>query len=274
MFSLIFFLVLPLINAIDLRTGLTINTTISNSSVTFNRNTTADRIEISPYSVYLINITGRYGFVCTINHTTENSNLDSSRIDCISTGPGGAGLRAMEEEVVEEIVKEEREIELQNIIIRVIIWILLIIIFLAIVFITDIMRRNKKIDLFIEMAVIIISALLLFITGWIVQDLILGQSIKITIGITIIAWAIAVIILIMVAFVTDIMRRKKQIGIFLQLIAVVLVGIALYISGSIIQDIVKDQPIEVTLAVWILIAIALFLIILGAIVQGTRRKKV
>ena len=89
---LLIFLVLPLVNAVDLNTGTVFNTTSSNSSMTFTRNTTAEEIRITSTKLFLQNYVDPNGKTCDITHTAENTNIDSATFNCTpTTGGGGTG---------------------------------------------------------------------------------------------------------------------------------------------------------------------------------------
>jgi len=84
LFFLIFGMVflIPLTSAVFIDTDVLLNTSVSNSSITFSVPVTADRIEISSTYIYLMNVTTPDGFCDLINHSEENSNLDSADFQC------------------------------------------------------------------------------------------------------------------------------------------------------------------------------------------------
>lgn len=83
---LVFFLFLIRVQASSYIDSSTIlNTSISNSSITFSLNTTLDYLEIQPTFIYLVNTTTSLGFCPEVNWSTNNANLDSSEF-CASGG--------------------------------------------------------------------------------------------------------------------------------------------------------------------------------------------
>jgi PGF-pre-PGF domain-containing protein len=80
------FLITPFISAVAINNGTVFNTTSSNSSVTFSFNINASNftIENNYILLYGINFTNSTGtYTCDdVNHSTANSNLDSSGFTC------------------------------------------------------------------------------------------------------------------------------------------------------------------------------------------------
>ncbi len=86
-----FFLIIPFVSAVDLDSGTTLNTTVSNSSFTFNTiNISVDEARIFNRSIELENVSYTNGdlviSISTImNHTVVNTNFDSSAFPSITS---------------------------------------------------------------------------------------------------------------------------------------------------------------------------------------------
>lgn len=83
-YFLLFFIILSFnfVSAVTINQGVVLNTTSSNSSVTFSFDVNASNFTIEPtyillYGVNFTNSTGTY--TCDVNHSTPNSNLDSAQ---------------------------------------------------------------------------------------------------------------------------------------------------------------------------------------------------
>lgn len=89
----IFFIFIVSVDALITITDnqLVLNTSISNSSMTFSKNITLDYLRITSINIYLENVTANSA-ICTINHTKENTNLDSSTFCVVevSSTPSGS----------------------------------------------------------------------------------------------------------------------------------------------------------------------------------------
>lgn len=90
--SLILFLS-ALGSALSFDSGTILNTSVSNSSITFSIPVTADTLTIEPNYIYLTNVqylSGGYNYQCsTLNHSIQNSVLDSANFSCICINCGG-----------------------------------------------------------------------------------------------------------------------------------------------------------------------------------------
>ena len=86
---------LPFVNALTLGIGTVLNTTSSNSSMTFSFNVSVQNVTIESNSVYLYWViyteSGVDKFCPSINFSTPNSNKDSSEFKCPLTPSGGSG---------------------------------------------------------------------------------------------------------------------------------------------------------------------------------------
>ena len=93
-FLLVFliFTIFPIVNAVSINNGTVLNTSISNSSVTFSfdintSNFTVESSSVLLYGINFANSTGMY--TCDdVNHSIENSNLDSSEFNCALQSSG------------------------------------------------------------------------------------------------------------------------------------------------------------------------------------------
>ena len=90
----LFLLFLHLVAGISINSGVVLNATSLNSSITFSFNITATNFTIEPgyvliYGISFTNSTGNY--LCNnVNHSTANSNLDSSQFNCTLQSAGGS----------------------------------------------------------------------------------------------------------------------------------------------------------------------------------------
>jgi len=77
---------LPLISSVSLNPNTILNTTISNSSVTFSFNVNITNITINNNAIYMVNVNYTkddvWEFCDFINYSVENSNLDSANFPC------------------------------------------------------------------------------------------------------------------------------------------------------------------------------------------------
>lgn len=86
---------LPFINTLTLAPDVILNTTSSNTSVTFSFNVSVRNVTIESNSIYLYWViyteSGVDKFCPSINFSTPNSNTDSSEFKCPLTPSGGSG---------------------------------------------------------------------------------------------------------------------------------------------------------------------------------------
>lgn len=109
------------VNTVSLDTDTILNTTVSNSSMTFTIPANVRNLTVENNSIYLYWVTytqeGISKFCTSINHTDNNTNLDSADFNCTAeiTGIGagtGAGSTTIEkEEIVEDIIEEKKGIK-------------------------------------------------------------------------------------------------------------------------------------------------------------------
>ena len=88
-FAFIFFMILPSVSAVTLDDTTVLNTTQSNSSITFNSYTvTALNVTVNPTSIVIEGAnftdgTGWFSICPTITHNTENTNYDSGQFQSV-----------------------------------------------------------------------------------------------------------------------------------------------------------------------------------------------
>lgn len=75
---------LPLVTAVEFNTDVILNTTVSNSSITFSFGVNITSIVINSGEINLTNVTYNDGSLrsCNINFSTDNTNLDSADFNC------------------------------------------------------------------------------------------------------------------------------------------------------------------------------------------------
>ncbi len=100
LFLIFFLLVIPLTSTIIFNPGTVLNTTSSNSSMTFSFTVNATNLTINPTSIYLKTVSyvrdGEIKTCSFINHTAKNTNLASADFGCtgpsdIAAPPSGGG---------------------------------------------------------------------------------------------------------------------------------------------------------------------------------------
>jgi len=85
---------IPLISSITLDNETILNTTVSNSSMTFSVTVIVDSVKVNPTYIYLENVATPSGTCSYINHSISNSNLDSADFGCegsVNNGNGNNG---------------------------------------------------------------------------------------------------------------------------------------------------------------------------------------
>lgn len=108
-------LIFPLVSALTLSPGTILNTSSSNSSMTFSFNVNVKNVTINPNSIFLYWVTytenGENKFSPSINFSDPNSNKDSSQFGSPLTDYGGGWVGEGTEEVVPKstIIPTEKE---------------------------------------------------------------------------------------------------------------------------------------------------------------------
>lgn len=237
-----------------------------NSTINFSFTTTADYLLVTSNNIYFGNLTDSTGQICDYNFTEQNSYIDISEISCIGVVNTGAPAKPP------EFTEADRQAASKNTLIKAILWIILSIIMLICIFILDIFRRDKKLRPFAMIVLALIIALSLAIIGLIIQNFLLYDSLQFSIGIMILMWLLAFFILVIVAYILDVKRRTDKVNPMIELIAILLTMVALFMGGWIIQNTLLGYNMSIKLTISIVGAIAVFLIIIAFVVDKTRKR--
>ncbi len=185
-------------------------------------------------------------------------------------GEGEIGSEGLNETIGEKAPEKLKDLEESKtiiIILKITLWLIVALLIILIAIMTDILRRDKKINLGVQIAIILTSLIIISTLAFILMN-----SLKIKILLQVDLASIGMVLLITIGLISDIARRKKKIGVALQATIIVFSILVLFMFAWIAYDFILTGKTELTLNLIIISTASLMILIVGTIIDLVSKK--